>query len=528
MEKLNISKDNLNNNVSGSNLQNMMSMSSPSHTPSPEDFYKKVTNYSDSNFINLDKNGYVKMKTIQKGIGSKKPVNGNEITAHYIGELPDGRNVDNTYISKEAHQFILGGNSIVYGLELAIKNMTIGEKAVVVIEPEYGYIPLENYKKKLSDKKYVDDSKFDFSNLFYDIDKANNSNKKDDGNKDESNKPNEGKDKNKEIDGKKSFLSLEPSEAKKYSVIIYEVELMLIDKEARKQKSSLSTEEKLSIANELKAEGNASFKGKYYHEAIVYFSNALDYLTQIPSDDMIKILDAKLSLILNTVNCLIHLNSYQYALNKVEEAFKIKVNIKCFYYRAIARMHLAEFELAEKDISKLVDYCVDETVLNELRSRLKRTRDDYMKNTSKIYRSSNLTSLYEDRNIVKNSVLNKDNNINDYSYNYIGNDNKFFSFPKFNKDNKAVYLDVIKNSNTKNPIKLKFETFKDTWADELILFLSGNNNNNKFIYYNKDKNTEISSLSLIDKKILILTDKEKAYTEVNKEKISTYTYLLQK
>ena len=499
MAQFNNFNNNNNNNISGQNLQQMMSMSSPSHTPSPDDYYKKVSSYSNTNFVDLDKHGYVKKKTVYNGIGSNKPINGYELTVNYIGELKDGRNVDNTYISKEPHQFILGGNSIIYGLELAIKSMTIGEKAIIIVEPEYGYIPLENFKNKISDKKYVDDSKYDFSNLFYDLD---NNNKTIDDIKDK--------------EGKKSFKELEPTEAKKYSTIIYEVELLFIDKKPRKQKSLLSTDEKIEISNDYKSEGILSFKQKYYHESIVYFTNALDYLTQIPSDEINKILDLKLSLLLNTVNCLIHLNSYQYALNKVEEAFKIKVNIKCFYYRAIARMHLAEFELAENDINKLVDYHVDNNILRELRNRLKSTKEDYIKNTSKIYKSSNFTSLYDDKKIIDNSNLNKDNEANKYDYNYIGKDNTYFTFPKFNAENKLIYLDLIKNNNTKNPVKLKFEIFKQVWVDELIKYLSYNNNSNMFVYFNKDNtNKELLNYNSMYNKLLILSNVNTQLCNIN-------------
>lgn len=371
-----------------------------------QNFFKKVSNYNLSQFIDLAQ-GFVKKKVLVEGFGRFYPVNGKEVTVNYVGELDDGRNVDNTFISKEPHQFVMGGNSVVYGLELGIKSMKIGEKALISVDPEYGHLPLENFKKNISDKKFMETS----------------------------------------LEVKFDLKSLEVSEAKLYSRIIYEVDLLLIDN-PRKVKSQLSTEEKISYANELKEEGIKAFKEKYYQEGSVYFNAGLDYLTQIPSIEMNKVQDLKHSLILNICNCLIHMNQYGYALKKVEQAIQIKVNAKCYYYRALSRMYLAEFDAAENDITKLEDFMPGDPLVKDLKSKLLQTKDDYQMQSGKIVKN-HLSSLYNDKLLIAGSQL-----------------------PKFNPENKILYLDIIVNENSKNPSKLKFEIYKETWAEELIKALS--------------------------------------------------------
>ena len=414
---------------------------SSSNLKEQENFFKKITKFDEKGFDEITPL-FVKKKIITKGFGRHYPIEGQEITANYVGELPDGRNVDNTYIRKEPHQFILGGNSIIYGLELGIKSMKIGEKAIIIVEPEYGYLPLEQFKSNSIDKKYLDSS----LEISFDL------------------------------------TTMEPGEAKKYSRIIYEVELVLIDK-PRKQKSMLSTTEKIEYANELKSEGINAFKEKYYQEASCLFSTSLDYLTQIPSDDMHLIIDLKHSLLLNIVNCFIHMNQYGYALKKIEQAMSIKINAKCYYYRALSRMYMAEFENSESDINKLVDYLPGDPLIKELRQKLIKTKEDYQRDSGRLLKN-NLSSLYEDKLITSGSSI----------------------FPKFNSENKIIYLDIVKNNDDKNPKKLKFEIYHKLWADELIKILSKNDdfsvlkksNDFMLIFNSNDEALNLDSGSITD------------------------------
>lgn len=401
-----------------------------------ENLFKKIGSHDISNFHDIVPN-FVKKKILEKGYGRFKPEEGKELLVHYIGELKDdGRNVDNTYVAKEPHCFILGRNSITYGLELGIKSMVIGEKAVILVEPEYGHLPLEQFKNNQSNKKFMD------SALSVDFDTS----------------------------------KLEVNEAKKYLPIIYEVELIYID-EPRKQKQELSTNEKLEIASELKNKGINSFKSEAYKEAEKHFLIALDYLTQVPSNELNQIMDLKFSLNLNIANCLINLNQYTYCLQRLEKTFELKINAKCYYYRAIARMHLAEFSKAETDINKLCDYLPGDPIITTLRNRLDFLKEEYNKKTVKLVKNS-MSSLYDDK------------------------ENEDKTFPSFNKDNKAFYLDVIKNDNKKNPFKLKFEIYEEDWAEVIIRAIS-NNSGKHFVTKNKDLKIDDKEIS---KRIVSLGD----------------------
>lgn len=284
--------------------------------------------------------------------------------------------------------------------------MKIGEKSLFMIEPEYGHLPLLNFIENKSDKKYMDTC---LETIGLELEK------------------------------------LDVNEAKKYQRIIYEVELLLIDK-PRKQKSQIeSTEEKIEIANDLKSSGIIRFKESYFKEAEDYFTQALEYLTKIPSVELKQVEDLKLSLILNIVNCLISQNKYSYALEKLKIAFSIKIVQKCYYYRAIARMHNAEFELSLKDINKLEEWLPGDSIIKDLKSKLANLEIDYNKNTKKLVSCG---GLYNDKK------------------EYVS------EFPIYNKKNRTLFLDLIKNKDKKNPVKLKFEIYKEIFSEEIVGSLS--------------------------------------------------------
>lgn len=431
------------------------------YVPDPKDFFKKITSSSgnDKSFVEIVPL-FVYKKVLIEGFGKENPKEGDEISVNYIGELPDGRNIDNTYIHKDPHQLILGGNSIVYGLELGIKTMKVGEKSIFRIEPEYGYLPLEKYKLKENETKYFN---YKIENI-----------------------------------SQQDYFKLEPTEAKKYLPIEYELELLFVDK-PRKQKESMSTIEKVEAASELKLKGVDRFKEKYYQEACTIFSIGLEYLVKIPSCDLNQVEDIRHSLILNITNSLLHMNQYGYAVKKIEEAFKIKVNAKCYYYRAIARMHMADFESAEEDIHKLYSYVLEsEGIVLNLKNKLKLKREEYERQTGKIIKS-NLSSLYKDRIIESGSV-----------------------FPKFSQSNKVIYLDLVINDNTKSPIKLKFEIYNELWAEDLIRLLSTSNdydvlryNNEKYEFLNYDNTSSSSSDRIIS---IYNKNNERLYSNTNEIK----------
>ena len=197
--------------------------------------------------------------------------------------MEDNRIIDNTRIRQEPYSFILGKGTVISGLEIAVKTMKIGEKAKFKIRSDYGYgnkdLALNIPPKKLSE--------------------------------------------------------MEESEAKKYSNLIYEVELVKHDK-VRKSRTQLNPDERIAEAIDLKQMGNELFKEKRYREAIIRFEDGFKYLTQIPTQELTqKIIDLRSTFTLNVTNCFIQLYEYNYALKKVNESFDIKSTPKCYYYRCV-------------------------------------------------------------------------------------------------------------------------------------------------------------------------------------------------
>ena len=233
-------------------------------------------------YVDLTGDGGVLKKTELEGFGSICP-HDSEVTVIYEGQIEDGRIVDNTRIRPEPYSFIIGKGTVVSGLEIAVKHMKIGEKARVKIRSDYAY-----------------------------------------GNKDLSlNIP------------AKKLSEMEESEAKKYSDIVYEIELVKHDK-VRKSKTQMDFDERITEACELKEAGNELFRQKQFREAIIRFEDGLKYLTQIPTQSLTsKIIDIRLTLTLNITNCFIQLYEYHYALKRVNEALDIKTTPKCFYFRCV-------------------------------------------------------------------------------------------------------------------------------------------------------------------------------------------------
>ncbi len=202
---------------------------------------------------------------------------------NYEGRLDDGRIIDNTRIRQEAYSIILGKGNIIKGLEIAIMNMKIGEKARVKIRTDYGY-------------------------------GSNDLNQ---------NLP------------PKPLAELEENEAKKYSNLIYEIEVVKHDK-VRKSRTQMDFEERIAEAADLKENGNELFKQKRFREAIIRYEDGFKYITQIPTQQLTqKIIDLRLTLTLNITNCFLQLYEYHYALKKANEAFDIKITPKCYYYRCV-------------------------------------------------------------------------------------------------------------------------------------------------------------------------------------------------
>lgn len=382
-------------------------MSSISHNLS---FYKPIT-----------KDGLILKKLVTKGFGPC-PGKGMECVVNYYSETEDGRFLDNTNVLREPYVFTLGKLSVNPGLEIALKSMEMGEKAVFCIAPEYSFLSEEKFKN---------------------CDEALLQNLKNEGFKVEIDKKYT----------KEELLKMEPKDAKKYQNVYYEIELVKFDK-PRPKRVTLSPDERMEQAYELKTEGNELFNQKRYREAIIKYKDGHYYLQQIPTQFLSeKVRELQNSLTLNITNCHIKLLEYVYALKNFDENFHFPKTPKLFYFKAVCYMRLGEFDSALQNLKELeivlpndpsVKQCFDEFYMLKNKT-LEKQKENYKK------------GLFE-------SGL--------YSEKKIENDNKY-NPPKFDGKNLCFYLDFLINKDTINPKKIKIEIFNNNseikkYFEELI------------------------------------------------------------
>lgn len=64
---------------------------------------------------------------------------GNIVTAHYVGELLNGRVFDSSRDRNTPIQFRLGVGQVIRGWDEGLVGMRVGGKRILTISPEYGY-----------------------------------------------------------------------------------------------------------------------------------------------------------------------------------------------------------------------------------------------------------------------------------------------------------------------------------------------------------------------------------------------------
>ena len=76
----------------------------------------------------------VTIKSIKAGDGVTYPEKGNLVSVHYIGTIEQtGVEFDSTYKRHKPFQFRIGSDQVVPGLEVAVKCLSLGERANTTI-----------------------------------------------------------------------------------------------------------------------------------------------------------------------------------------------------------------------------------------------------------------------------------------------------------------------------------------------------------------------------------------------------------
>eukprot|EP01128_Nolandella_sp_AFSM9_P000214 TRINITY_DN1038_c0_g1_i2.p1 TRINITY_DN1038_c0_g1~~TRINITY_DN1038_c0_g1_i2.p1 ORF type:complete len:121 (+),score=33.68 TRINITY_DN1038_c0_g1_i2:117-479(+) len=82
-------------------------------------------------------NGYVK-ELISEGSGAS-PGTGQTCSMHYVGTLTDGSKFDSSRDRGKPFVFKLGVGAVIKGWDHGVATMKIGERAKLIISPDYGY-----------------------------------------------------------------------------------------------------------------------------------------------------------------------------------------------------------------------------------------------------------------------------------------------------------------------------------------------------------------------------------------------------
>jgi FK506-binding protein 1 len=81
----------------------------------------------------------VEIQTTQPGDGRTFPVKGQQVSMHYVGTLPDGKQFDSSRDRGQPFTFTLGMGQVIRGWDEAVPQMTVGQKAKLTISPDFGY-----------------------------------------------------------------------------------------------------------------------------------------------------------------------------------------------------------------------------------------------------------------------------------------------------------------------------------------------------------------------------------------------------
>lgn len=78
-------------------------------------------------------------EVLTKGDESKPAVKGKTAVVHYVGTLLDGTKFDSSRDRGRPFEFQLGAGQVIKGWDQGVATMTVGEKAVLTVGPDYGY-----------------------------------------------------------------------------------------------------------------------------------------------------------------------------------------------------------------------------------------------------------------------------------------------------------------------------------------------------------------------------------------------------
>ncbi|KAF9191239.1 FK506 binding protein proline rotamase rapamycin-binding protein [Haplosporangium sp. Z 767] len=81
----------------------------------------------------------VTVERLSPGDGQTFPKAGNTVVMHYVGTLDNGSKFDSSRDRNEPFKTKIGVGKVIKGWDEGVPQLSLGEKAILKITPDYGY-----------------------------------------------------------------------------------------------------------------------------------------------------------------------------------------------------------------------------------------------------------------------------------------------------------------------------------------------------------------------------------------------------
>jgi len=260
---------------------------------------------------NLSGDGGVTKRIISEGKG-EIPSKGSKVFVHFVGTINVEHNSELNKIfldttEKAPFSFVIGEEQTIPGLELGVKSMREGEKAILTILSQYGYGDHGNQQ------------------------------------------------------GFHSLGNPIPEKA----TLIFEIFFIYCWPPDEVPIWKLNDTEKISTGKSLKESGNLLFKCQEYFLAMGKYLRAVDFCEGVSNKQIAS--DLLLSSYLNLSACALNTQQYKDTIKYATKALEIEPNnTKGLFRRGKANLHLRQFDNAKDDLEKASTYSTDSQLKIEL------------------------------------------------------------------------------------------------------------------------------------------------------------------
>jgi len=81
----------------------------------------------------------VTIEKLSPGDGKTFPKRGDTVKIHYVGTLVDGKKFDSSRDRNSPFVTKIGVGQVIKGWDEAVPQLSLGEKALIVVTPDFGY-----------------------------------------------------------------------------------------------------------------------------------------------------------------------------------------------------------------------------------------------------------------------------------------------------------------------------------------------------------------------------------------------------